>query len=221
MTRARWNNVLAPVRLPLVSAPLGPLTYCITALGALFFGLRHASIPAGESEQTVIINGSIRLKGKFRSVDSGSAVGDCWLGRCDKPNTVDKIVEKAIQRKVPKLVRTNADKKVLLLQREHISMSDTEILAEIEKLARQHTDLAKIDEIWFADTSILESEGWVYLSRLHRGPTEIVGFHNGVRKHRRDDRDGINEDVSSSGQFVLGRGSLSDCPLYLLRLPIK
>jgi SAM-dependent methyltransferase len=29
MTRARWNNVLAPVMLPLVSAPLGPLTYCM------------------------------------------------------------------------------------------------------------------------------------------------------------------------------------------------
>jgi cyclopropane fatty-acyl-phospholipid synthase-like methyltransferase len=27
MTRARWNNVLAPVLLPLVSAPLGPMTY--------------------------------------------------------------------------------------------------------------------------------------------------------------------------------------------------
>jgi hypothetical protein len=32
MTRARWDNVLAPVLLPLVSAPLGPMTYCtITA----------------------------------------------------------------------------------------------------------------------------------------------------------------------------------------------
>lgn len=29
MTRARWNNVLAPVLLPLVSAPLGPATYCM------------------------------------------------------------------------------------------------------------------------------------------------------------------------------------------------
>ena len=27
MNRARWNNVLAPVLLPLVSAPLGPMTY--------------------------------------------------------------------------------------------------------------------------------------------------------------------------------------------------
>jgi MPBQ/MSBQ methyltransferase len=29
MTRARWNNILAPVLLPLVSAPLGPMSYCM------------------------------------------------------------------------------------------------------------------------------------------------------------------------------------------------
>ena len=29
MTGARWNNVLAPLLLPLVSAPLGPLSYCM------------------------------------------------------------------------------------------------------------------------------------------------------------------------------------------------
>jgi hypothetical protein len=29
MTRARWNNILAPLLLPLISAPLGPLTYCM------------------------------------------------------------------------------------------------------------------------------------------------------------------------------------------------
>ena len=35
MTRARWNNLLAPLILPLVSVPLGPLSYCmITATKA-------------------------------------------------------------------------------------------------------------------------------------------------------------------------------------------
>jgi MPBQ/MSBQ methyltransferase len=29
MTHARWNNILAPVLLPLVSAPLGPMIYCM------------------------------------------------------------------------------------------------------------------------------------------------------------------------------------------------
>jgi len=77
-----------------------------------------------------------------------------------------------------------------------MSMSESEVLSEIEKLASLHPDLAKVDEIWMANTSIVESEGWVYLSRLHRGPTEVMRFHNGVLKHRRDDRYGINEAVS-------------------------
>jgi MPBQ/MSBQ methyltransferase len=29
MTRARWNNIVAPLLLPLVSAPVGPVTYCM------------------------------------------------------------------------------------------------------------------------------------------------------------------------------------------------
>jgi len=29
MTRSRWNNVLAPLLLPLVGAPLGPMSYCM------------------------------------------------------------------------------------------------------------------------------------------------------------------------------------------------
>jgi hypothetical protein len=29
MTRARWNNVLAPLLLPFVSHPLGPMSYCL------------------------------------------------------------------------------------------------------------------------------------------------------------------------------------------------
>jgi hypothetical protein len=31
MTRARWNNVLAPVILPLLGAPIGPMEYCIVS----------------------------------------------------------------------------------------------------------------------------------------------------------------------------------------------
>jgi cyclopropane fatty-acyl-phospholipid synthase-like methyltransferase len=61
MTRARWNNVLAPVLLPLVSAPLGPLTYCMitatkdsTRLSShLPPDLTHASQSLGMSKSEV------------------------------------------------------------------------------------------------------------------------------------------------------------------------
>jgi hypothetical protein len=156
----------------------------------------HASIPPGESEQIVMLGGSTTLKVKFRNVDSGSSIGYCWLGRADKPDTLATIVEKAIKRKVSKLARTNADKRILLLQREQMSMSETEILVKIEKLTSRYPDLAKVHEVWMVNTSNMESEGWVYLSRLHRGPTQVMRFHNGVLKCRRDDRYGINQAVN-------------------------
>ena len=31
MTRARWNNVIAPILLPFVSDPIGPMSYCIVS----------------------------------------------------------------------------------------------------------------------------------------------------------------------------------------------
>jgi len=34
-----------------------------------------------------------------------------------------------------------------------------------------------------------------YFSRIGDGPNEIMRFEKGVLEHRRDDRDGINEDV--------------------------
>jgi hypothetical protein len=157
----------------------------------------HDSIPPGDSEQIIMV-GATPLKVRFRNVESGSSAGYCWLGRADKPDTLDAIVEKAIRRKVPKLARTNADRRILLLQREQMSMSETEILAGIEKLASRYPALARVDEVWMANTSIMDSEGWVYLSRLHRGPTQIMRFHKGVLRHLRDDRYGINQAVNES-----------------------
>jgi hypothetical protein len=31
MTTARWNNIVAPLLLPLVSVPLGPMCYCMVS----------------------------------------------------------------------------------------------------------------------------------------------------------------------------------------------
>ena len=123
----------------------------------------------------------MNLTVKFRNVSTDTDTGYCWLGRCDKPQTFNKIVEKAVKRKVPKLVRTQADVHILLLQREHISMSDTELRnGALEELTLSYPDIANVEEIWYANTSIFETEGWCYFLRIGDGPTEIMRFQNGV-----------------------------------------
>ena len=56
-------------------------------------------------------------------------------------------------------------------------------------MAPQFADVAKVDEIWQANTSILASEGWVYFELMDgRGLVELLSFANGVLRARRDDR---------------------------------
>jgi hypothetical protein len=97
------------------------------------------------------------------------------------------VVEKALKTKIPKLIKTVADRRILLLERDQVD--ESEIYREIVRLAKNFPDLAKIDEIWFANTSMLTSEGCVYFTLMdRRGLVELLSFENGVLGSRRDDR---------------------------------
>src|SRR6266487_41162 len=92
--------------------------------------------------------------------------GSCLIARDKMPGDLDSIVEKALRTKVPKLIGTPADKRILLLERDQIGLGDGQVYREVVKLAPQFPDLARVDEIWIANTSILASEGWVYFTLL-------------------------------------------------------
>ena len=82
-----------------------------------------------------------------------------------------------------------ADKRILLLERDQTGLGDGQIYREVVRLAPKFPDLAKIDEIWLANTSILVSEGWASITLMDgRGCVEMLNFKNGILKTRRDDR---------------------------------
>jgi hypothetical protein len=78
---------------------------------------------------------------------------------------------------------------VLLFERDQIGLGDSQIYEEVARLARSFPDLVRIDEIWFVNTAIYESEGWAYFALIDgRGLVELLRFQNGILQHRRDDR---------------------------------
>lgn len=107
--------------------------------------------------------------------------GATMISRGPMPKDLGEIVEKALGDKLPKLVATTADKRVLLVERQHISLGDTRILTEIKRLAHEFPQLKDIDEVCIVDTSIWESEHWVYFRRLdERCIVETMAFKNGT-----------------------------------------
>jgi hypothetical protein len=89
----------------------------------------HVAPLEGESDHTVPVGssklGPLNLAIKLQTMHFHGGRGITVISRGPMPKTLSEIVEAALQRKVPKLVKTVADKRVLLIERDQISLGDT------------------------------------------------------------------------------------------------
>jgi hypothetical protein len=90
---------------------------------------------------------AVRLKSA-----SGLERGSLHVRRQQIENNLCAVIEKALRRKLPKLVNAKADKRILVLERQHMNLLPEMILEEIEKLRSSFSDLARVDEIWILET---------------------------------------------------------------------
>jgi len=153
-----------------------------------------AALREGESSHVVQVgatskNGPLALPITLRTMHLPGIAGSCLIARDKMPGDLEAIVEKALRTKIPKLVATIADKRILLLERDQIALGDHEIYGQIVKLAPAFPDLGRVDEVWIANTSIIASEHWASFTLMDgRGLVELLVFENGTLKSRRDDR---------------------------------
>ena len=90
------------------------------------------------------------------------------LGRHFQDGTLGLMVENALRRKLKRLARTEAEHRILLLERDRMSLDERRILREIEARRADFAELAVIDEIWFAETMFYERDACV-LFNLYDG----------------------------------------------------
>jgi hypothetical protein len=76
-------------------------------------------------------------------------------------NDLDKVIDKALRRKLPKLVKTKADRHVLFLERDQFTFNPDLIFAEIERQRTNFPSLESVDEIWHVETIGYRREGIV------------------------------------------------------------
>jgi len=96
----------------------------------------------------------ITLKLKVVPLHHGPAAetGLLHVRRQQVEDNLDAVIEKALRKKVAKLVNTAADKRILLLERQHMNLYPERIINEIENQRASFPDLARVDEIWIIET---------------------------------------------------------------------
>jgi hypothetical protein len=110
----------------------------------------------GDSAHSCIVASSggkpdfeITLTLKVIALDGG---GKLHVRRQQVADTLGDVIERMLSKKLPKLLKTPATKRVLLLERRHMNLAPKQILDEIERRRESFPGLNSVDEIWIVET---------------------------------------------------------------------
>jgi hypothetical protein len=111
--------------------------------------------------------------------------GSLHVRRQQVNDDLSDVIEKALRKKLPKLAAQTADKRILILERQHMNLLPERILDEIEKQRTVFSDLSAVDEIWILETIGYEQSGY-FRFELYRGGDLIsdFDFQNGTLTSR-------------------------------------
>lgn len=95
----------------------------------------------------------------------GTKSGSVLVRRQQMKNDLKEVIEKALQKKLPKLVHIRADRHVLFLERDQFTFHPDLIFTEIEHQRLNFPLLENIDEIWHVETVNYRWYGSLYFEQ--------------------------------------------------------
>ena len=75
-------------------------------------------------------------------------------------------VASALERKLEKLTTAEAERRILLFEKEWGAYSSSQLARVLGSLTERYPALAKVDEVWLADTWFRAREGYVDFDRV-------------------------------------------------------
>ncbi len=122
------------------------------------------TLPDGKSEHTISDVGfDLSVTAWKRPVATGDGV---YVGRFGMPSDFCQVVRERVEAKLPKLVDTPADQRVLLFELDSVAQGPPNLADCLEEPEATIAKLQSVDEIWCAQTSAWEAEGRVHFSRV-------------------------------------------------------
>jgi hypothetical protein len=135
-------------------------------------------VPGSPTFEITLTIKAMRLPGHGALVVRRQQVGDDF----------DVVIGRVLRTKLPKLTAQNADKRILILERQHMNLVPQQILDEIERQRAGFSELSAVDEIWILETINFGQGGYLGFE-LYRNGKLVAGlsFQRGVLTGRHED----------------------------------
>jgi hypothetical protein len=125
-----------------------------------------ANLRDGESKETLRHDALEIELGVSKMTLEHNEKGMLLFSRCTPPDSLPEVMKIALRKKLPKLVGTEADKRILLLEKDGYFQGNGTIHGVLEKLAPDFDELKKVDEIWLIGTAGWESHDYLSFTRI-------------------------------------------------------
>jgi hypothetical protein len=187
-----WIRLFVPVGAFHLQKP--PIREAIVRAVHDWLRINRLLIPMGDSEHTCNVKGipgkpdvDITLTLKVVAVPGE---GKLHVRRQQVGDTLGDVVERMLAKKLPKLVKSAANKRILLLERRHMNLFPERIHQEIEKRRATFPSLRDVHEIWIAEKIpfFQEKDGDVWFELWKGGkPIRHFDFQGGKLFARSED----------------------------------
>lgn len=89
-----------------------------------------------------------------------------WISRTLPVDSLEVVVRRALEHKLPKLLAEPATRRILLFEKADIAIGLTNIRVALDSFSVDFPQLKKIDEVWLAITHCWESEDVLFFNEL-------------------------------------------------------
>jgi hypothetical protein len=172
----RWTQVFVPVGTLRNHRRQGQLEEIVRTVHEWIRENREV-LPEGESRHPCFVKATRQEITLSTEVVPLRGSGKLNIRRQQVADDLSQVVAKALARKLPKLVSTPATRRVLLLERQHMILLPSRILAEIDSLRPKYSALQDVHEIWIVETMAWRSDHCLFFERLdQRQSHQQFGF---------------------------------------------
>jgi hypothetical protein len=130
----------------------------------------RATFPFGWSYHLIPIDSGVHIRAECVPMEGEHGVVSIMYSRPRMDNEFVDAVIRSVDRKVAKLVMANADRRILLLQREWAAYSIARLENIIGSLTPRFPDLSRVDQIWLADSWFHARYGFIRFEGVWPAP---------------------------------------------------
>ena len=155
-------NLVIDIRVPVGAIPKGVNWDQIGERIFEWFRTARLEIRPGDSDHAIPGLG-FDLPVQIEAMELPDSPGVLVVGRMwPKGKPFSDVLRKALAAKLPKLVQTPADSRILLVEDASIALGLTIFAREIDAARVSFPELAQVDSVWLAHTPVWDSEKFVW-----------------------------------------------------------